>query len=156
MGRITLNQLAPDFTLTDVSGESVTLSAFRGQKNVLLVFNRGFFWPYCRGHMAQLRRDYEKLQSANIEVVVIGPEDTAAFQDYWSKNDLPYIGLADPSLAVPKLFGQEFKLLKMGRMPAQMFLDKDGMVRFAYYGQSMRDIPRTEQLLADIAPYIPG
>ena len=106
--------------------------------------------------MAQLRRDYEKLQSANIEVVVIGPEDTAAFQDYWSKNDLPYIGLADPSLAVPKLFGQEFKLLKMGRMPAQMFLDKDGMVRFAYYGQSMRDIPRTEQLLADIAPYIPG
>jgi peroxiredoxin len=33
---------APDFTLTDTKGQSVTLSAFQGQKHVVLVFNRGF------------------------------------------------------------------------------------------------------------------
>ncbi len=32
--------LASDFTLTDVQGQPVSLSAYRGQKNVLLVFNR--------------------------------------------------------------------------------------------------------------------
>jgi peroxiredoxin len=33
---------APDFTLEDIKGQPVTLSQFIGQKNVLLVFNRGF------------------------------------------------------------------------------------------------------------------
>jgi peroxiredoxin len=33
---------APDFTLTDTQGQSVTLSSYRGDKHVVLVFNRGF------------------------------------------------------------------------------------------------------------------
>lgn len=41
--RVKLNQPAPDFTLADFNGNEVSLSDFRGKKNVLLVFNRGFF-----------------------------------------------------------------------------------------------------------------
>jgi peroxiredoxin len=33
---------APSFTLADTSGEKIRLSDFEGQKNLLLVFNRGF------------------------------------------------------------------------------------------------------------------
>jgi peroxiredoxin len=33
---------APDFTLTDTQGQSVTLSSYQGDKHVVLVFNRGF------------------------------------------------------------------------------------------------------------------
>jgi peroxiredoxin len=42
MPRVSLHQTAPEFTLPDFSGAPVSLSDFRGEKNVLLVFNRGF------------------------------------------------------------------------------------------------------------------
>jgi len=40
--RVELNKQAPDFTLQDFRGNQLSLSDFRGKKNVLLVFNRGF------------------------------------------------------------------------------------------------------------------
>ena len=42
MPRVSLDVTAPDFTLPDLIGDPVSLSDFRDQKNVLLVFNRGF------------------------------------------------------------------------------------------------------------------
>ncbi len=42
MPRVSLHQIAPDFSLPDFSGRMVSLSDFRGRKNVLLVFNRTF------------------------------------------------------------------------------------------------------------------
>lgn len=42
MPRVTLDQPAPEFALADFDGNQVRLSDFRGRKNVLLVFNRGF------------------------------------------------------------------------------------------------------------------
>jgi mycoredoxin-dependent peroxiredoxin len=42
MPRVAINTHAPDFTLKDFNGQSVSLSDFKGRKNVLLVFNRGF------------------------------------------------------------------------------------------------------------------
>lgn len=43
MPRVELNTQAPDFTLNDFTGRPVSLSGYAGRKNVLVVFNRGFF-----------------------------------------------------------------------------------------------------------------
>ncbi len=42
MPRVSMNAPAPDFTLPDFTGNPVSVSDFRGRKNVLLVFNRTF------------------------------------------------------------------------------------------------------------------
>jgi peroxiredoxin Q/BCP len=96
--------------------------------------------------MAQLRQDYLKFVQRGAEVIVIGPEDASAFRDYWQDNDLPFVGLPDPEQRVLNLYGQEFKLLKMGRMPALVIVDREGLVRFAHYGSSMQDIPGNEEV----------
>jgi peroxiredoxin len=43
MASVKLNVHAPDFTLNDFNGRSVSLSDFINKNNVLMVFNRGFF-----------------------------------------------------------------------------------------------------------------
>lgn len=98
--------------------------------------------------MAQLRQDYQKFVDRNAEVVVVGPDNEQAFKDYWQKEALPYVGLADPTHTVAKRYGQEVKLLKLGRMPALMVIDKAGQVAYKHYGGSMQDIAPNPQILA--------
>ena len=97
--------------------------------------------------MAQLRLDYDKFVARSTRVVVVGPENAEAFKRYFQENDLPFTGLPDPTASVLKLYGQEVNLFKLGRMPAQVIMDKKGMVRFVHYGHSMSDIPENTELL---------
>ena len=97
--------------------------------------------------MAQLRQDYEKFIERESVILVVGPDDQAAFQEYWSKHDLPFVGLPDPEHRVADLYGQEVKLFKGGRMPAMMVVDKGGKIRYQHYGNSMRDIPSNQTIL---------
>jgi len=98
--------------------------------------------------MAQLRQDYQHYQQREAVVVVVGPEGAAAFREYFEGNDLPFIGLPDPQHSVLKRYGQQVNLFKLGRMPAQVIIDRRGMVRYAHYGHSMSDIPPNHELLA--------
>lgn len=97
--------------------------------------------------MAQLRQDYAEFTKRGAEIVVVGPEDEAAFRAYWAKENLPFTGLPDPKASVLKLYGQEVSLFKLGRMPAQVVVDNQGVARFVHYGHSMSDIPKNEELL---------
>ncbi len=98
--------------------------------------------------MAQLRQDYALFVARDVEVVVVGPEDAAAFAAYWQKESLPFVGLPDPTHSVLKLYGQEINLFKLGRMPAQVLIDQAGTARFVHYGHSMSDIPENQEILA--------
>jgi peroxiredoxin Q/BCP len=98
--------------------------------------------------MAQLRQDYQQFTARDVEVVVVGPEDAKAFAAYFEKESLPFIGLPDPKASVLKLYGQEVNLFKLGRMPAQVLIDKAGVARFVHYGHNMSDIPANEEILS--------
>ena len=98
--------------------------------------------------MAQLRQDFAQFVARDIEVVVVGPENARAFSEYWRKESLPFVGLPDPKASVLKLYGQEVNLFKLGRMPAQVLIDKAGIARFVHYGHSMSDIPKNAEILA--------
>jgi peroxiredoxin Q/BCP len=97
--------------------------------------------------MAQLRQDYDKFVAQDAVILVLGPEDAKAFSNYWTKNDLPFVGLPDPTHSVLKKYGQEVSLFKFGRMPAQVTIDKQGLARFVHYGHDATDIPSNAEIL---------
>jgi len=91
--------------------------------------------------MAQLRQDYQEFVKRQTQVIVVGPENAKIFASYWKEHDLPFVGLPDPMASVLKLYGQEINVFKLGRMPAQVIVDKAGVARFVHYGRDMSDIP---------------
>lgn len=96
--------------------------------------------------MMQLHQEIEKFVLRDTIVVAIGPENAKAFQKYWEQNKLSFIGLPDEKHSVLKQYGQEVNLFKLGRMPAQMIIDKQGVLRYVHYGHSMQDIPSNEEM----------
>ncbi len=100
--------------------------------------------------MAQVCRDYPKFVKRDAEVIAIGPEKPQAFADWWREHAMPFPGLADPEHTVSKLYGQEVRFFKLGRMPAQLIIDKNGMIRYRHYGNSMKDIAENSDLLSKL------
>ncbi len=97
-----------------------------------------------------MRQDYQQFVQRDAQIVVIGPEGHDFFASQWAKGQYPFIGLADPEHTVADRYGQEVKLLKFGRMPAILVIDKQGQVIQSYYAGNMRDYPPNSELLTAI------
>jgi len=103
--------------------------------------------------LAQLRQQYQDFVAQNAVIIVVGPDNAKDFQRVWNKEAYPFIGLPDPQHTVLDLFGQEVNLFKLGRMPAQVIIDQQGLARFVHYGHNMQDIPSNQELLDLLAQF---
>lgn len=97
--------------------------------------------------MARLRDGYAEFKARNAEVLAVGPDSLERFTNYWEENGLPFPGLPDPTKQVSKVYRQEINLFKLGRMPLNAIVDRQGFIRYIHYGYSMSDIPDNETLL---------
>ncbi len=97
--------------------------------------------------MGALTRAREAFKARGALVVIVGPDDAAAFRSYWAEHDMPFVGLADPDHVAADLYAQEVNPLKLGRMPALFVIDRAGIVRYVHYGADMTDIPSNEEVL---------
>lgn len=95
----------------------------------------------------QLHQDMEKFADKDTIIVNVGPEDRKTFEEVWIKNGFSFYGLGDEKKEVLKGYGQDVKALKLGRMPAQIIIDKEGILRYIHYGTSMQDIPENHVIL---------
>ena len=94
-----------------------------------------------------MRNDYDEFQKRGAEILAIGPDTKAAFQEYWLKENLPYIGLPNPDHSVAVKYRQQVNLFKLGRMPLVSVVDREGRIRYTHNGASMSDIPENKTLL---------
>ena len=140
-------ETAPDFTVSNTEGHQVRLFDYKNKKNVTLISNCGSQWLYCRKHMAQLRQGCRQCVGRNTEVIAVGPEESKVFKQWWDEHQMPFIGIADPGHVIADDYGQQVKLIKLGRMPATILIDKQGIIRYTHFGESMSDIPATDEML---------
>ncbi len=97
-----------------------------------------------------MRQDYHKFVERNAEIITVGPEDASAFTKWWREHEMPFIGIPDPKHDIAKLYNQQFKLLRGGRLPALAVIDKEGKIRLMHYADLPSDIPPDEEVLSSL------
>ena len=98
--------------------------------------------------MAQLRQDYPLFIAREAEILVVNPESAAETTKFAESLGLTFPMLVDPDHAIANRYGQEVNLLKLGRMPAMVVLDREGVVRFEHHAFGMHDIPANSKILS--------
>lgn len=96
--------LAPDFTLNDAEGNSVTLSSLKGKSVVL------FFYPKdetagCTAQACSFRDNYPALRRLGAEVFGISRDSTDSHRAFAEHHSLPYTLLTDKGGRVAELYG---------------------------------------------------
>ena len=123
---------APDFTLFDQNGNSVSLSDFLGKRIVLYFYPRDNT-PGCTRQACAFAGSYEAFKSRDTVVIGVSKDSVASHVKFAAKYELPFILLSDPELQAIKAFDvwQEKKLygkVSMGVVRATYVIDENGMI----------------------------
>lgn len=123
---------APDFTLPDKDGNSVSLSDYLGKKVVLYFYPKDNT-PGCTRQACAFGASYGDFQAKNTVVIGISKDSTASHQRFAEKYSLPFILLSDPELQAIQAYGvwQEKKLygkVSMGVVRSTYLIDEQGMI----------------------------
>jgi thioredoxin-dependent peroxiredoxin len=124
---------APDFTLPDQDGASVTLSDLRGSW-VVLYFYPADDTPGCTAEACRFRDSHEDFVDAGARVIGISGQGVESHKKFAEKNTLPFTLVADESNEVRKQYGVS---KTMGLLPGRVtyVIDPDGIVRKVFSSQ---------------------
>ncbi|HVV17886.1 MAG TPA: peroxiredoxin [Pseudonocardiaceae bacterium] len=127
---------APDFTLNDYNREKVTLSSFRGNKNVLLVFYPFAFSGVCTGEFCQIRDELADYQNDKVQVIGVSVDSAFALKAWAKQEGYEFPLLSDfwPHGEVAKTYGVFNEAAGMSNR-GTFLIDKNGVVQFAEMNQ---------------------
>lgn len=94
-GTIGVGSKAPDFTLPNANGESVTLSKLLEKGPVVVSFYRGGWCPYCNEQLQSYQAILPEFDTLGAQLVAISPEKPEGANDTAIKNELTFEVLSD-------------------------------------------------------------
>ena len=95
---------APDFSLTDDSGETVTLSKLKGTQVVVYFYPRDDT-PGCTTQACGVRDAWDAFTAAGALVLGVSPDGEASHAKFKAKFELPFTLLSDADHAVAEQYG---------------------------------------------------
>jgi len=132
-----VGDVAPEFSLPDQSGNSVSLSSFRGQRVVIYFYPKDDT-PGCTKEACNFRDQWANFEKHGIAVLGISKDGATSHSKFISKYDLPFTLLSDAepcpvaesygSYGLKKFMGREY----MGMMRHTFVVDAEGKVEKAY------------------------
>jgi peroxiredoxin len=128
---VTIGSAAPDFELADQHGNKVSLSSFKGKKNVVLLFYPFSFTGICTGELCAMRDDLSAFHNDGVELLAISCDSMFTQRIFAEKEGYQFSVLADfwPHGAVAKSYGI-FDEARGCAVRGTFIIDKEGIVRW--------------------------
>jgi peroxiredoxin len=151
---VDVGDLAPDFELQDQDRNTVTLSSFRGEKNVIVVFYPLAFTGVCQGELCAIRDDIADFSNNDVQTLAISVDSGPTHAAWAKEQGYTFPLLADfwPHGAVAKAYGvlnEDIGLAVRGTF----IVDKQGVIAY----KVVNAIPdaRDEQLYKKVLAELP-
>jgi mycoredoxin-dependent peroxiredoxin len=122
---------APDFELKDQHGIPVTLSQFRGQKNVVLVFYPLAFSGVCSSELCAMRDEFPEVSRDDVELLTVSVDSAWSHRAWAEAEHFNFALLSDfwPHGAVARSYGVFDENLGFATR-GTFIIDKNGVVRW--------------------------
>ena len=123
---------APEFALSDKSGNTVRLSDFLGKKVVLYFYPRDNT-PGCTRQACAFARNYEGFKRKDVAVIGISKDSVASHLKFAQKYELPFVLLSDPELQAIQAYDvwqekKQYGKVSMGVVRTTYLIDADGVI----------------------------
>jgi peroxiredoxin (alkyl hydroperoxide reductase subunit C) len=124
--------VAPDFALKDQNNQEVRLSAFRGRRNVLVVFYPFAFTGVCEGELHAVRDGLGDFQNDRVQILTISVDSVYSHKVWALREGYEFPLLSDfwPHGAVALAYGV-FDSQSGSANRGTFLVDTDGVIRFA-------------------------
>ena len=135
--RLEPGQTAPDFTLTDEAGNSVSLSDYRGKCVVLYTYPKAFT-PGCTTEACDFRDADARLVAAGYTVLALSADSVEKLAKFKQEYELPFTLLSDPDRAVQQAYGaygekNNYGRKVVGAIRSTFIIDENGTLIDARY-----------------------
>lgn len=130
--------VAPEFTLPDEAGNTVSLRALRG-RNVVLVWYPGDDTTVCRKQLCEFRDVWGGLKESGIAVYGVNPQSAESHAKFRAKFAFPFPLLVDKGQQVGQLYHTHGIVAKR----TVYLIGPDGVIRYAKRGK-----PAVDEVLA--------
>jgi len=135
---VSLDQAVPDFQAQATSGQSIQLSALRGQQVVIYFYPKDST-PGCTTEGQGFRDQYPAFQAANTLIFGVSRDGLKSHENFKAKQAFPFELISDKDEALcqlfdviklKKLYGKEY----LGVDRSTFLIDKDGVLRQEWRG----------------------
>ena len=130
MTTLKVGDLAPDFTLPATTDESITLSQYRGQSNVVLAFYPFDWSPVCSLQLPGIQENLPKFKALDAQVLGISVDSRHSHKAFAEHLGLEFPLLSDYDKKVCQAYG----VLREGGFAerALFVVDKQGILRYVH------------------------
>jgi peroxiredoxin len=148
-----VGQQAPDFTLPDQRKRPVSLSDYRGRKNVLLIFYPFAFTAVCGSELFAIRDQLADVQNDDVQVLTVSVDSVYAHRTWADREGFEFPLLADfwPHGEIAQLYGV-FDDEAGAALRGTFIIDREGIVRWSVVNDlpDARDLGAYLQVLANL------
>jgi peroxiredoxin len=141
---------APDFTLDTTAGSPVTLSSFKGKKNVLVAFFPLAFTSTCTAELCAFTDDYSAFTAKDVEVIPVSVDAVPSLKAFKQQQNLSVELASDFKRVASRAYDVLMDATFFANR-AYFLIDKAGIVRWAHVEANPGLRRENAEILAEIA-----